>query len=136
RHNIGLMLQLRKQQLDSCTRGAELQFEKAVMAHLRENHASDVSGLPDDTLHKRVRFGIARARTYGLTFQNNLTAFVAHMFEIAPDCDEQPAIHAVLCDEAAQPDTRMDLLLERVPGRDWLDASRRGNPKLWQKAHV
>lgn len=130
------MFQLRRLQLDVCAGAAEPAFEKAVMSHLREHHSSALNNAPDAILQKRVRFGLARARRHGLSLQNDLTAFVVYMFQIAPNFDEHPPIRNVLSDATAEPDSRMDLLLERVTGQDWVDAKRLGDPNLWEQAIV
>jgi hypothetical protein len=66
---------------------------------------------------------IARAVRYDLTWDTSITAFVAIMFAVAPNFDEQPAIRAVMNDERVPPNLRIDALWDRTTDDDWEEAA-------------
>src|SRR5436189_76282 len=89
--------------------------------HIQANHGEDlgrlpgswgpctVESLPREMLERLVAAGIRRARSHGLTWEYSITAFVALMFEVAPNFEEQPKIRGTLNNEAVAPDSRIDL---------------------------
>ncbi|HLG17534.1 MAG TPA: hypothetical protein VJH03_24030 [Blastocatellia bacterium] len=135
------MLRIRPEQLEPFKPVAEAAFVRRVTAYVREKHgevvielpdgARAVKQLPDDALLEIVRSGIARARSYGMTWESTLTAFVAIMFVVAPNFDEHPLIQRVLKDESVPPDSRIDLLWERTTDQNWEAAQRNSNPASW-----
>ena len=125
------MVRIRAEQLQAFQPLAEAAFVNRVVQHLREYHASVVERLPDDMLRERVRYGLSRARQYGLSWESSLTAFVALMFEIAPNFDEHPRIQYVLRDERVPPNSRIDALQERVSEQDWEEAEQRYDEDAW-----
>ena len=61
-----------------------------------------------------------------------LNLFVALMFEVAPDFDTDPDIHAWLSDRSRLPDARL-AEIEYVLGEDgWEQVAARGNPQAWE----
>jgi hypothetical protein len=99
--------------------------------NLRTNHAAAVKDIPEDTLYKRVEYGIQRAREHGLSWKNNLNAFVTLMFEIGPDFDRFPAFKNFLTDEGVPPNERMELLLQETTDVDWQNAQKASAPNNW-----
>lgn len=122
---------IRKEQMEAFEPQAEAAFVDRVVMHLREEHAEAVGRLPDDVLQEMINNGLARGRKYGLSWESSLTAFVALMFEIAPNFDEHPRIQQVLRDESVPPDSRIDMLLERISDQDWEEAERRYDANAW-----
>jgi len=125
------ILNIREEQMDVFQQQAEIKFVDYVAKQLRNNHAEVVKDIPEDKLHKRVEYGIQRAREYGLTWQNDLTVFVTLMFEIAPDFDKFPAFREYLTDKTVEPDERMDLLLSETTEIDWEDAQEASAKTGW-----
>ncbi len=108
-------------------------FVGRVVQHFQLFHLEAIHWLPELVLRKRIRHGIEKGRSYGLTWEYNLTVFVAHMIRIHPEFHLQPAIHRALTDEATAPDDRINALPAVVKDSDWEQAARRGDPEAyWQ----
>ncbi|KHD07819.1 hypothetical protein PN36_20755 [Candidatus Thiomargarita nelsonii] len=71
-----------------------------------------------------VTNGLTRARCYDLEKPQDLTAFVAIMFDISPNFDEQPDIQRALRDKSVPIEQRFNTMIERVPDKAWEEASR------------
>jgi len=125
------MLRIREEQMELFQQQAEINFIDSVVKHLRTDYAEVVNDIPDDKLYKRVEYGIQRAREYGLTWKNNLNAFVTLMFEIGPDFDRFPAFEKYLTDESTLPNKRMGVLLRETTEVDWQNAQQASAPNNW-----
>lgn len=125
------MIRIRPEQLKIFEPVAEAGMVRRLVEHLRAEHADYVEGLPDDILSEMTRNGVARARRYGLTLESSIGAFVALMFEVAPNFDEHPLIRHALTDASVPPDERIDELPKRVPQAHWEEAGRRYDEKAW-----
>ncbi len=109
-------------------------FVDRTAAYLREYHLPQTYDLEDDELRFRARHGVEKARRYGLTWESSLTIFVSHMTTIHPAFDEQPAIQAVLVDEAIPGDEKMQALLGLVEDDEWEEATNQGDPtEYWKR---
>ncbi|HEY0080968.1 MAG TPA: hypothetical protein VGB73_20355 [Pyrinomonadaceae bacterium] len=134
-------LQIRPEQMNAFQPVADANFVKRLMAQLRDEHsetavvlpdkASTVKQLPDETLRELVVAGIARARRYGLSHESALAAFVAIMFEAAPNFDRHPLIQRLLKDEKTPPNSRIDLLLEETTEENWQAVRKSYDPRSW-----
>jgi hypothetical protein len=128
------MLIIRPEQLEVFRPVAEAAFERRVIEYLRENHADEVvvlpagerekkeievKGLDDETLNKLVRTGIDRARSYGMTWESSITAFVVLMFIVAPNFDEHPLIRRALRDGKVEPNLRVEEIWDRTTNENW-----------------
>ena len=135
------MLKIRPEQLEVFQRIAEDAFVEDVIDYLVTKHAdcvvqlpnkiSTIREIPQPTLCKIVRNGIARAKTYHLNWQSNLITFVVLMFVAAPNFDEQPLIKQVLTSEKAEPDSRIDQLLEITTEENWEEARQNYDVSAW-----
>ena len=125
------MLHIREEQMAVFQQQAERNFVSSVVENLRTNHPAAVKDTPDDTLHKRVEYGIQSAREYGLSWKNSLSTFVTLMFVIAPDFDRLSAFKQFLTDEGVPPNERMELLLEKTTDADWQEAEKASEPNNW-----
>ncbi|MFB0547056.1 MAG: hypothetical protein ACETWB_09110 [Anaerolineae bacterium] len=125
------MLRIRQEQMDIFQQQAEIKFIDSVVKHLRTDHAELVKDIPEDKLYKRVEYGVQCAREYGLSWKNNLSAFVTLMFEIAPDFDRFPAFQKYLTDESILPNKRMGVLLRETTEVDWQNAQQASAPTDW-----
>lgn len=132
------MIKISKKQLTVIERSVEDAYARDMARYMREEHAEDVDGLPDGELLARVTIGIARAQSYGLTFDEEITAFVAMMFAVGPTFDDQPAIRAVLTDDRLPPNWRIDALWDRTTDDDWEEAARLAEhaESAWQSARA
>ncbi|MGA1874184.1 MAG: hypothetical protein ACMUIA_01100 [bacterium] len=113
------MLIIRKEQMDAFQQHAEETFIHSIFEQLQSSHADAVPNVPAEKVYKRIAYGIEKARAYGLTWQNNITTFVALMFTVAPDFDNHPAFHRYLTDERVEPDKRIGMLLKKITDSDW-----------------
>lgn len=128
------LLNIRQDQLDAFSPLSEDAFVEETIAYLKEQRPEIIEGLPENVLTQRVRIGFARARSYGLKLEWTLTAFIATMFSVAPNFDEQVNIHRALIDKRVAPDDRMDLMLEVTSEQDWDEAEQAFDPKAWESA--
>lgn len=118
------MLKIGKRQMQVIHAEVEAAYVRDMAAYLRREHADDVAALSDEELDRRAAIAIARALKYDLTWDSSITAFVAIMFSVAPNFDEQPAIRAVMNDESVPPNLRIDALWPRTTDDDWEEAAR------------
>ena len=82
-------------------------------------------------LERMARIGIERARKYGLSAAEDLAAFVAIMFAVAPRFDEQPQIRQVLEDPAFPPSMRFYQIFDRVQDEHWKAAEKLYEDSFW-----
>jgi len=125
------MLTIRKEQLDQMFTHDEARFVDFVVRHVQQECRDSVRDIDPVSLREMVTNGLARARAHGLRGPKDLTAFVAIMFEIAPNFDEQPDIRRALGDESVPLEGRFDAMLERVPDWAWEDAQRGKVSEAW-----
>lgn len=109
-------------------------FVERVAQHFHLFHLELIHFLPDLVLRKRIRHGLAKGRSYGLTWEYSLTVFVAHMFRVHPEFHLQPAIQRGLTDEAVEPDERINTLPAVVKDSEWEEAASRGDPEAYWQA--
>jgi hypothetical protein len=123
------MLQVRPEQMAVFTSIAEANFAQRLAAHLRAQYAETVVHLPDssptvkelqdETLHLLIIEGIKRGRNHGLSYENAVAAFIAIMFEVAPNFDIHSLVEPFLKDESIAPNSRLDPLLNQLTKQDW-----------------
>src|SRR5215813_6195376 len=136
------MLRIRHEQIDAFQLVADEYFVRRVSRYVRDNHADvliqlsefsvSVENIADESLFELIRHGIARARSYGINLESDLTANVVMMFVAAPNFDEHPLIQRVLKSQEIQPDLRMNELWERVSEQTWEAVKKNYNPKAWR----
>ena len=122
------MLYFTRAQMDQFLTGNEDHFIDFLVKQVKRECADCVRDIDPVSLREMVTNGLARARTHGLARAKDLTAFVAIMFEIAPNFDEQPRIRAALTNPSIPVDERCDRMLEQVPDWAWDDAERNKRP--------
>ncbi|MFH1897552.1 MAG: hypothetical protein ABH886_04850 [Candidatus Desantisbacteria bacterium] len=125
------MFKIRKEQEDAFLLHDEKAFVDFIIEHLREEHYNYVSSMPDSMLVGMVSNGLTRARSHGLTDPENLTAFVALMFVMAPNFDEHPVFQKILDDESIPVDQRLDRLLIDELNSCWEEAEKNYNGDAW-----
>jgi hypothetical protein len=135
------MLKVRPEQLETFQSAVEATFTKRVAEYLLQNHPKltvkipagifTVKTLPPATLHAMVRTGLERARTYGISWQSKLVAFVVLMFAVAPNFDEHPRMQQILLDEKVPPNERIDQLWEHTSDQDWEAIEKRYAISAW-----
>jgi|SoiMethySBSTD1v2_1073268.scaffolds.fasta_scaffold331793_3 hypothetical protein len=135
------MLKVRPEQLKTLQSSVETTFDKRIVAYLLQHHADltvkipagsfSIKTLPPATLETMVHVGLERARTYGLTWQSKLVAFVILMFAVAPNFDEYPRVQQILLDEKIPPNDRIDRLWEHITDQDWETIEKRYTIGAW-----
>lgn len=125
------MLVIRKQQIQEFIARNEQELVDVVRQAIRGANGDRVSDYHDGQLNAMLKIGIERAQSHKLTGAEDIAAFVAIMFEIAPRFDEQSEIAAVLTDEKFSPDQRFNQLFQRVPPQAWIDAGKRYDDSFW-----
>jgi hypothetical protein len=138
------MLTIRQEQLDEFEGVAEAAFERRVAAYVRGQHgdevvtlasgAGELKGLDEETLLRLVRGGIARARSYGMTWESSVTAFVVLMFTVAPNFDSHPLVRRALRGGGVEPDLRIEEMWDKVSAENWEAARDSYDPAAWEPA--
>jgi hypothetical protein len=123
------MLKIFPEQMEAFSAVADELLLRRVVDHLREKYGDTVVQLPsgllivseigEDELKTIVGTGISRARCYGLSHESTLAAFIALMFEAAPNFDQYPLMQQILHDENIPANSRIDLLLSKASEEDW-----------------
>lgn len=124
------MIRIRPEQIATFQAQYSAELLDRVVHHIRTEHSDVVEGFPESLVRKMVQNGLIRARRYRLTGEADLTTFVSLMFMIAPNFDEQPAIHRVLTRADLPPDERFGRV-GRVRDRHWRDAQHRYDERAW-----
>lgn len=123
---------------------AQESFVRRIARHLRENFPKSVVELPDklkapvealdeETLFDLVRTGIEKAKGYGLTLESSIAAFVAVMFEVAPNFDSHRLCQVLLRDKELEPDNRIGELLKVLTEKNWEAIHAEYDPQAWNK---
>jgi hypothetical protein len=124
------MLKIYEEQTEAFARAAEREFEARAAKHLRRFFRQESQRLGEEGLRAIIRHGRARAASYGIVSEHDVTLYLNLVMSLGRDFDSDPLFpwaHAILV-EAALPDPswRMARLyrttLERtqvpVPGDD------------------
>ncbi|MGD0578511.1 MAG: hypothetical protein ABSC08_06240 [Bryobacteraceae bacterium] len=102
-----------------------------IAGHLCEEQPETLAGLSDAEINRRVRRGLARARSHGFTDPEPATAFVALMFLVSPCFDQHPSIAAAIRSASGTPAERLRTLFSRTSEQDWEQAASLGS---WEEA--
>jgi hypothetical protein len=125
------MLVIRKEQIQAFIATDENELVAEVAKSVRKAVGDRVAPYDDAQLQKMVKIGIDRAKANKLTGAEDISAFVAIMFEIAPRFDEQKDIRAVLDDEKMPPEMRFNKLFDLTVDQAWVEAERRYDDSFW-----
>lgn len=125
------MLIIRKEQIQHFIAKDDAELAVVIATAIRETCTGRVEPYDDATLTEMVKIGIGRARSHKLDAAEDIAAFVAVMFEVAPRFDEQPDIRALLADENFSPSIRFFNLFDRVQDAAWLEAEKRYDDTFW-----
>jgi hypothetical protein len=125
------MLVIRKEQLQHFIAADENELVAEVAKSVRGAVNERVSPYDDAQFQKMVKIGIDRARANKLTGAEDISAFVAVMFEVAPRFDEQKDIRAVLDNEKFPPEARFYQIFDFATDQAWAEAERRYDDSFW-----
>lgn len=123
---------------------AEENFARRLAKHLLDEYPKTVvilpgdekftvDELPQETLHELARAGIARARSYGKTFESSISAFTAVMFEVSPNFDTHRLCQVLLNDEEFEPNDRIDEILNVLTEKNWETIKEDYDPNAWKE---
>lgn len=125
------MFNIRQEQIEAMLMHNEEKFIDFVVKHVQQECPDDVRGIDPVSLREMVTNGLARARRYDLDKPQDLTAFVAIMFDISPNFDEQADIQRALRDKSVPIEQRFNTMIERVPDKAWEEAEKNKNYDVW-----
>ncbi len=104
------MLVIRDAQMAVFDRLAGDRFAERLVRHARAHYPA-VEGLTDDALRARVDAALARARSYGLTWEFTLADFVGRALTVTQEFDRHPELAAALREVAASPSPDQSFML-------------------------
>lgn len=125
------MLVIRRDQIQAFIANDNTELVSEVTRAVRYAIGDRVAPYDDAELVKMVAIGIERARANNLTAAEDVAAFVAIMFEVAPRFDEQKEVRAALDNDAFPQDERLHRLFDMTQDADWVDAERRYDDSFW-----
>jgi hypothetical protein len=111
--------------------GDDAWFVDFVRRAIRKQCRDNVRDIDETSLKEMIVNGIARARSHGLVSAKDVSAFVALMFEIGPNFDEQLDIRAALRDGAIPIKDRFNAMLNSVPDAAWTEAEGNRRSLAW-----
>lgn len=138
-----MRLNVRREQIEVMNAVAEVNFERRLALHLRENYRESVVKLPDggeftvgtlmaETLERLVAVGIARAKQRELTLESTISLFVALMFHVAPNFDRHRLCEVMLGDEDKTPDERLEEIPKVLSDSNWETIRKGYDPTFWE----
>ena len=125
------MLIIRKDQIQAFIAGNEDELNAEIVKAVRYAVPDRVAPYDDAELQKMVAIGIGRARANKLEAAEDIAAFVAAMFAVAPRFDEQKEVREALDSEAFPIGERLERVFDMVQPAAWLDAERRYDDDFW-----
>jgi hypothetical protein len=130
------LLDLSREQLETCGQAIERDLVHVLHWHLRNHHAKVVQHIDRDVLERRIQVAIHKARRYGFQTVSDLAGFSALMFELAPNFDEHPTFLKVLADRELPSEMKLRRLSQSISEKDWREASDRYDRTFWLKNSV
>ena len=110
------MMIIRHQQLDTFAAARRLGFEKRMMAHLMRFFPARCERLGEGRVLDRVRYGMARAATYGISSERDLCKYIDLTFALGREFDTDPRldwVRPILTDpRTPDPSARIDAVCE------------------------
>ena len=126
------MLVVRAEQFEKIIKASEEDFVNYLVGYVEGNHPEAAAERDEKTLRKMIRGGIKRAESHRIELVEDTQNFIAKMFEVAPNFDEQPAIKAVLDDKDLTPEKRLEKLQSPVISAEiWEEARRNYDEDAW-----
>ena len=125
------MLIIRRDQIQAFIASDEDELRSEVGKAVRYAVPERVTPYDDAELLRMVAIGIERARANKLTAAEDIAAFVAVMFAVAPRFDEQKEVREALDNEAFPIGERLVRVFDMAQPAAWLDAERRYDDSFW-----
>lgn len=122
---------IRPEQHKEFNKAAEKSFIERCIQFLRAKLPDEVAVLPTDVLQYRVELGVARARTYGITWRSSLLTFVTLMFEVGPYFDRHSRIREIFADFRLHPNEKPSWLFKMLDAQQWQSVREIGRSGPW-----
>ena len=127
------MLLIKREQREAM---GEPAFVDRTVDRFRRYYLEFVYMLDEEELRLRVKHGIERARSYGLTYESSITTFVANMITINPEWDKHPAVQKALHDTELPVNSRIPAMMGCISDEEWEEAAAQGDPDAyWARFH-
>ncbi|APR79316.1 Hypothetical protein A7982_04663 [Minicystis rosea] len=123
------MLTIRRHQSALFVQIAIDRFVGALVAHFREHLPRHFEALGEDGTRSAIRYGIGRARSYGIESESGVRVFIQMMFVFGPGFDTHPKLPWASRCLTAEGDERTRLHALIAEAEDHLrEADERGGP--------
>jgi hypothetical protein len=131
------MLVIRQEQMNTLIKGTDDEWVDFLATNAKKEDYESVKRKDDSSLREMVRVAVGKAELYGFTAADDQSAFVAIMFEVAPNFDEQPEIKAVLTEHKLPPSQRLQKLWSTaVPEEAWEKAAEDYDENAWKETRL
>jgi hypothetical protein len=134
-------VKIRREQLAAFEVNRQRGFERQVAEYIRAEHGGlavttssgpvAVSELSTDALISMVRYSIAKARAYSITWESGMAAFAVLLFILGPKFDEHPLIRRELTDAAVPVNSMVDHLCCAIPTEVWDEVKATYSLEAW-----
>src|SRR5690349_4462090 len=101
--NFTIMLVIRDEQIQHFIAADDPALIRLIRRIVREVNPDRVAEYSDQLLDSMVKIGVERAKSHELTKAEDIAAFVAVMFDVAPNFDKQKDIQFCLNDANFSP---------------------------------
>ncbi|MBK7706834.1 MAG: hypothetical protein IPJ30_13965 [Acidobacteria bacterium] len=139
-----MRLTVRREQMEVMETVAQAGFERRLADRIRAEYPLSVVKLPDggefpaadlsdETLHKLVAVGIARARGFSMKQESAIAGFVALMFDVSPNFDKHRLCQVLLTDDEHEPDERLGPMLDVLTDANWESIRKDYDPSAWEE---
>ena len=111
------MLHIRQSQMDAFAKAFVADFERSAVADLQDQYPERCEALGDEGCQSLVRYGVEKARGFGITKEYDVQAFIALMFAYSADFETTPELgwtKAVLDEAELDGTTKMAVIRRRV----------------------
>lgn len=86
------MLVIQKKQMEVLGNHMRKQFENELVAHLNFYFPDKCNALGETGVRKMIRYGIARAKKYGIVIEYPVSRYINLMFTLGKNFDTDPAL--------------------------------------------
>jgi len=116
-------MQIRPQQMETFSNVSQFSFEHRMEAHLRRCSPEECRKLGSDGLRETIRYGIERAKNYGIVLERDVCKYIDVMFAFGHEFDSDPELpwaSGILTDESISDATnRTERLFETAKLHSW-----------------
>jgi hypothetical protein len=125
------MLIIRKEQIQHFIAETDAELIRLIAEIVRDGNGERVVDYSDEALESMVKIGVERARTHDFERAEDIAAFVAVMFEIAPNFDQNAEIKAILEDTNFSVEERFRQLWGKTSEEMWKELENKYDARVW-----